>query len=119
MSQALIENPNTPPKLRQVLQYKLRLSISPTLRGLNRLYNPEKDDLITILSEYAQSPVLFIRFIALMHSKTPIPFLEKASQSLFWLQRYAIAVNPAAPRELREKLAEDANRIVKAAARAN
>lgn len=119
VSQALIENPNTPPKLRQVLQYKLRLSISPTLRGLNRLYNPEKDDLITILSEYAQSPVLFIRFIALMHSKTPIAFFEKASQSFFWLERYAIAVNPVAPGELREKLVEDANRIVKAAARAN
>jgi hypothetical protein len=119
VSQALIENLNTPPKLRQVLQYKLRLSISPTLQGLNRLYNPEKDDLVTVLSEYTQSPVPFVRFVALMHPDTPVVFLEEASKSLFWLERYAIAVNPAVPRELREKLAEDANRIVKAAARAN
>ncbi|BAZ14226.1 hypothetical protein NIES4071_60660 [Calothrix sp. NIES-4071] len=86
---------------------------------MNQLYNSEKDDLITILSEYTQSPVLFVRFVALMHPDTPVTFVEEASQSLFWLERYAIAVNPAAPRKLREKLAEDANRIVNAAARAN
>jgi hypothetical protein len=35
-----------------------------------------------------------------------------------WLERYAIARNPAAPRAALETLANDGNRLVRAAARA-
>ena len=94
ISEALIQNPNTPAKLRQALQYKLRVNISPTLRGLN---SADTDDLTVFLSEYVESFIPFVRFVALMHPLTPVELLQEASQSLFWQERYAVAVNPAAP----------------------
>ena len=117
--QALVENSNTPPNLRQKLQYILRQNISPTLRGLSRIYNPETDDLPTLLSEYVKSSTLLVKIVSLMHPLMSTEFLYQASFSLVWLERYAVAINPVTPIDIRERLAEDSNRIVKAAAKAN
>ncbi len=113
---AIAHNPHTPAQLRQSLNYRLRTNISPTLKGLNRLPN-ETDDLSLLLSEYVYSSTPFVRFVSLMHALTPIPSLHQGSQSLLWLERYAVANNPATPVELRQQLAQDSNRIVRAAAK--
>lgn len=116
ISSGVINNPNTPLNIKQALQYHLRVKISPTLKGLTRLYNPETDDLSTLLSEYVHSQVPFVRFISLMHPLIPIEFLQQGSQSLLWWERYAVAINSSTPLQIRERLTEDCNFIVKAAA---
>jgi hypothetical protein len=55
----------------------------------------------------------------LLHPIAPTYFLLKHSFSLDWRERYAVAKNPNTPQHIREKLREDANRIVRATARAN
>ena len=117
ISQSLINNPNTPLNIKQALQYRLPEKISPTLKGLTRLYNSETDDLSILLSEYVQSQTPFVRFISLMHPLIPTEFLQQYSQSLLWWERYAIAINPSTPLQIRERLTEDCNCIVKAAAK--
>ena len=92
---------------------------SPTLRGLPRLYNPQTDDLATVLSEYARSPNAFVRLVTLLHPFTPDKILQQGAKSVSWLERYAVAENPATPIELRQQLAEDSNRIVRVVAKAN
>ncbi|MBN3943069.1 MAG: hypothetical protein V7L21_17285 [Nostoc sp.] len=46
---------------------------SPTLRGLNRLYNPSTDDLVSILAEYASSENAFVRLVTLLHPLISCP----------------------------------------------
>lgn len=120
---AAAQNPNTPTSLRESLRYLLRQPISsqpsPTLRGLSRIYNPNTDDLPTVLSEYAQSPNAFVRFVALSHPLTPASALRQGSQSLFWLLRCAVAGNPSTPVDICNSLAQDSNRIVRATAKAS
>ncbi len=59
------------------------------------------------------------RFFILINSLTPSDLLIKHYRSSSWLERYAIATNPNTPSHIREHLAQDANRIVRAAAKAN
>jgi hypothetical protein len=120
---AVAQNPNTPVTIREALRdLVLQPTIpptSPTLRGLSRLYNPSTDDLVSVLSEYAQSDNAFVRFVTLLHPLTPGEVLQQGVRSQSWLERYAIADNPATSPELRQQLAQDSNRLVRAAARAN
>ncbi len=119
---AVAQNSNTPDSIRQalralVLQPATRQTI-PTLRGLSRLYNPSSDDLATVLSEYAQSDNAFVRFVTLLHPLTPREMLQQGARSQSWLERYAVADNPATPVESAAQLVQDSNRIVRATARA-
>ena len=120
---AVAENPFTPTPIRESLQdllpQPLEPKLSPTLRGLGQLYDPKTDDLPSLLSEYAQSSVAFVRFVALMHPLTPAEALAEASESVCWWERYAVACNPATPAEIRERLAGDSNSIVRATATIN
>jgi Leucine rich repeat variant len=59
------------------------------------------------------------RFFILGHPHTNSDLLTKHFRSSSWLERYAIASNPNTPQHIREHLAQDANRIVRAAAKAN
>lgn len=95
------------------------VTISPTLRSLNRLYDPNTDYLPTLLSEYSQSENAFVRFITLMNPQTPLEILAQAVRSSSWLERYAVAENTATSAEIKLSLTQDSNRIVKAAALAN
>lgn len=118
---AAAKNPQTPASIREFLrdlaiQPYTRQS-SPTLRGLSRIYNPKTDDLPTLLSEYVQSPNHFVRFVALMHPLTPVDSIKPYSQSVFWSDRYAVADNPSTPVQMRQQLALDSNRIVRATAK--
>ncbi len=118
---AVIQNPNTPAPIRETLRDLIVQPIthqtSPTLRGLNRLYNPSSDDITTILAEYATSENAFVRFVTLLHPQTPPEVLTQGAQSASWVERYAVADNPATSSELRQQLAQDSNRIVRATAR--
>ncbi len=121
---AVVINPNTPPSIREslrdlIVQPTKQQTISPTLRGLSRLYNPSTDDLPTILTEYARSKNAFVRFITLMNPQTPVDVLTQAAQSESWLERYAVADNSATLEQIRQQLTQDSNRIVRAAAKAN
>ncbi|NER03885.1 MAG: hypothetical protein F6K17_15305, partial [Okeania sp. SIO3C4] len=50
---------------------------------------------------------------------TPVDNITEGCQSLFWQERYAVADNPSTPGEIRQQLANDSNRIVRANAKAN
>ncbi|WP_414512998.1 hypothetical protein [Nostoc sp. PCC 9305] len=118
---AVAQNPNTPAPIRETLHDLIvqptTRQTSSTLRGLNRLYNPSTDDLVSILAEYASSENAFVRFVTLLHPLTPHEVLTQAAQSASWLERYAVADNSGTPSVLRQQLAQDSNRIVRAAAR--
>ena len=89
---------------------------SPTLQSLPRIYNPDTDDLPTLLEEYAQSNNAFVRFVTLLHPVTPEEILNQTANSASWLERYAVIENESTPLEIRSRLASDGNRIVRAAA---
>jgi hypothetical protein len=84
---AVAQNPNTPISVRDSLQTPTIPStthqISPTLRGLSRLYDAKTDDLTEILTEYAQSDNAFVRFVTLLHPLTSPEVLQQGAQSLF------------------------------------
>ena len=120
---AVAQNSNTPVSMRESLRDLLALPYTPmpstTLSGLSRIYKPDTDDLPTLLSEYAQSDNAFVRFVTLMHPLTPVDSITEGCQSLLWQERYAVAENPSTPAEIRQQLANDGNRIVRATAKAN
>ena len=118
---SVVSNDAAPRPLKESLQKQLlEPAVRKTktgLRGLVRIYDPDTDDLPSLLSEYAQSPVDLVRFVALIHPLTPAEALRKGSESLWWWERYAVAANPAAPDEIRSVLMGDSDRIVRATAR--
>ncbi|BAY26877.1 leucine rich repeat variant [Calothrix sp. NIES-2100] len=120
---AVAQHPNTPAAIKETLRdlviQPTTRQTSPTLRALSRIYNPSSDDITTILAEYANSENAFVRLVSLLHPLTPPEVLTQAAQSASWLERYAVADNPATPRELRQQLTHDSNRIVKVVAIAN
>lgn len=59
-----------------------------------------------------------MRFIMLFNSKISVKIIAKNYRSLDWLERYAISQNPRTPLHILQTLAQDANRIVRAAAKA-
>ncbi|MDY6804465.1 MAG: HEAT repeat domain-containing protein [Cyanobacteriota bacterium] len=118
---SVVSNDAAPRPLKESLQKQLlEPAVRKTktgLRGLVRIYDPDAEDLSSLLSEYALSPVDLVRFVALMHPLTPAEALREGSESLWWWERYAVAANPGAPAEIREKLIGDSDRIVRATAR--
>jgi hypothetical protein len=120
---AVANNSNSPEAIRNSLKDLLPTtqnntqSLSPTLRGLSRIYNPNTDDLPTVLSEYINSEVAFVRFISLLHPLMPTEILETAANSISWIERYAVADNPNTPTEIRQQLTQDSNQIVRVVAR--
>ena len=92
---------------------------TPTLQSLPRIYNPDKDDLPNLLTEYSQSENAFVRFITLIHPLTSEKILTQAANSASWLERYAVAENESTPLETRSILARDGNRIIRVVANQN
>jgi hypothetical protein len=106
-------------KIRDLLPQSIVRSRSSTLSSLPRIYNPQTDDLPTILGEYAQSDNIFVRLITLRHPLTPIDILEQGMRSSEWFDRYAVADNPTTPSQIRQQLTQDSNQIVRAISIAN
>ena len=122
VSCAVANNPNISESIRNSLQDLIPTitttpqSMIPTLRGLSCIYNPDTDDLSTLLSEYINSEVAFVRFISLLHPLTPVEILANGANSISWVERYAVVDNPAVPTEIKQRLAQDSNQIVRAVA---
>lgn len=68
---------------------------------------------------YAKSNYPIVRLIVLLHLKAPTSVLKEKSHSTVWLERYAVAQNPSTPIDTLNTLANDGNRVVRAAAKAN
>lgn len=84
------------------------------LKTLFRRY-PEK--LTKFLDNYAKSyQPCFNRLLVFLHPLAPTERLTKNYRSSSWLERYAIAINPNTPAQIRQKLTQDANKIVRVAA---
>lgn len=125
-------NPSTPIQLREQLmsaQHRLvrcnsihhNLSTHPTLstnpKTLAHLFL-EVIQKSQIHASFISNPLLS-RFIVLFHPQTPDEILVDISRSSLWLERYAIAHNTSTPLKTLKSLARDANRIVRATAKAN
>jgi Leucine rich repeat variant len=117
---SVLNNPQTPASIRNDLEDIFGRKPIPTtidtLRDLPHTYDPANDDLTTILTEYAQSENNFVRLVSLLHPLMPAEVIETAVRSPRWSDRYAVAKNPSTPNPLRQSLAQDSNRIVRAMA---
>ena len=52
-----------------------------------------------------------------MQPETNQKLIKQKSNSLFWIERLAVAQNPQIPQKIREKLAKDSNQLVRAVAK--
>ncbi|MEW6491456.1 MAG: HEAT repeat domain-containing protein [Cyanobacteriota bacterium] len=83
-------------------------------------YNVNTLSLEAMLKACAKNPApCLLRFLVLLHHQAPAQALAENFCSHAWLERYAIAQNPKTRPNTLAALAVDANRIVRAAARAN
>lgn len=111
-------NPNTPLKLLE----QLAQDENGVVREAVALHpnTPVSLVLEITLKRYSQDSWLSLsRFLVLLHPQAPAKALAENSRSLVWLERYAIAQNANTPTDTLKALALDANRIVRAAAKAN
>lgn len=145
---AVAENPNTPPQILEQLardytwtNYKVRLAVirhpQVTARAVERMASDSAIDIRRAVLQHplaseplrrqilahsldmcAQSSESFYLVLMLAHPLTPAATLVGAVRSTKWLERYAIASNPRAPDHALNILAQDANSLVRAAARA-
>lgn len=97
-------------------------------KALSRYLAKKPNELPRVLEHYAinleketeDSETFYLtRAVVLWHPQMPAKVLAKNCRSLAWLERCAIAGNPNTPTETLQILAEDGNRIVRAAAREN
>ena len=103
------------------LQEQWTYTKNDNYKNLNDLQKDrEQEKFIEIdLPNYLQTDYLIVRLIILLNKKTAAKFLQQKSFSLYWLERYAIAQNVNTPVNVIHKLAIDANKIVRAAAKDN
>ena len=121
---AILRNPQTLAELMKELQSlqipSHKQPTSSTLTALPQRYDPEthsEADLPELLRTYAQSDNAFIRFAALLNPHTPSEILSQAAQSSAWIERYAVADNPALPEDMRQQLQGDEQAWVRAIAK--
>lgn len=74
--------------------------------------------LAAALADCMQSTTTLCRLLALAHPSAPPAYLEARAAAPDWAERFAIARNPQAPAGLLRQLADDGNRLVRAAATA-
>jgi hypothetical protein len=119
----IASNPNTPVSVLEKLLGDPEESILQIAVGRYLAKNP--DGLPVVLQHYPKdstpkysSPQYSWLFI-LLHPQVPSNVLAENSRSLWWWERYAVAQHPNTPPDTLKRLAGDANRLVRAAARAN
>jgi hypothetical protein len=141
------KNPNTPVQFLELLAQAEDKWIRRTIASnpntplmlldqlLNQLAQDENHAIREFVAGHPKTPVSLLlevtlklcpqhnpslsRFLVLLHPLAPYPALGKYYCSEVWLERYAIAQNPNTPLDILHTLAKDANRIVRAAAKAN
>lgn len=72
-----------------------------------------------IMAGYAKCQYPIVRLIVLLHHQAPENTLRQKSTSSDWLERYAIAQNLSSPIDVLKQLANDGNRVVRAAAKSS
>jgi hypothetical protein len=116
---AVAKNPNTPVNILEQLAnnifYRHPIHIA-SVRNL-LLRHPERAAVYIENCTKDSPEPSFSRFFVLLHPFISSKMLAKHFRSSSWLERYAIATNPNTPVHIRQRLAEDANRIVRAAAK--
>ncbi|MEW6491453.1 MAG: hypothetical protein AB1589_02720 [Cyanobacteriota bacterium] len=115
---AIATHPNTPVRLLEQLLCDRSPSVLQFAVVRYLAHHPDK--LSVVLNHYPKySTPSLSRFVILLHPDVPINWLTENCNSSAWLERYAIAQHPNTPLDTLHTLAKDANRIVRAAARAN
>jgi hypothetical protein len=107
---------NTPMSILEERLHSKTSQIDPVALQHYLADNPEDLPLVLELCAKKFSPLC--RLFVLLHPQTPSQALANYCHSQAWLERYAIAQNPNTPIDTLKALAEDANRIVRAAAQA-
>ncbi len=116
-------NPNaTAPVLKELIQYcdfhNFKFILSPpncTLEVKKRALNSWADKKSKINTNSIQIDKNYILFrLAVFFSPHAEPaVLASNARSIFWIERYAIAINPNTPQSIREILSRDSNVIVR------
>jgi hypothetical protein len=115
---AVAQNPNTPGRILEQLLADRVSSVRTVALASYLARNPK--GLPVRLEQYAKEfTPSFSRFLVLLHRQIPSKALADNFRSPSWLERYAIAQHPKTPLDTLKTLAGDANRIVRAAAKAN
>jgi hypothetical protein len=72
----------------------------------------------SVINYYAntKSSSMWVNFITLIQPEVNQELLQKKSNSIFWLERLAVSQNYLASKNILEKLTEDCNQVVRAAA---
>jgi Leucine rich repeat variant len=118
---AVAKNPNSPADILEMLLKNPKsnnLIHLAAVKSLIQRYPHSAKSYIENLAIYNNNPLLS-NFFILLHHLAPEDLLIKYHRSSSWLERYAVATNPNTPQHIRKLLAQDANRIVRAAAKAN
>jgi hypothetical protein len=116
---AVAKNPNTSVNTLLTLSRKRKGFLHIRAHAVKTLIQKDPEKAGAVLAEFVSSrEPSSPRFILLLSKWAPVEFLAEHSNSTSWLERYAIAQNPNTPQSVLEKLTQDANRIVRATARA-
>lgn len=117
---AVAQNSNTPEDILEQLANQNLWDTKLHQAAVKNLIQKGSKLASQFLNSYADSSGLSLsRLFVMMHPLAPSSLLAKNFRSLYWLERYAIAQNPSTPHYLIKRLTQDANRIVRAAAKAN
>jgi len=115
--QNVARNPQTPLKLLE----KLISDHDSTVRkvAVKHYLQKKPDGLPFVLRTYAQNVTELSLFFILLNPQMPVDVLVENSRALEWRIRFAIAYHPNTPKPIRQHLANDGNRIVRATAKAH
>ena len=80
-------------------------------------HHPDSKALVINYYANAKSPSMWTSYITLIQPEITQELLQQKSNSIFWMERLAVAQNPQASRNIIEKLREDSNQLVRAAAK--
>ena len=120
MAIAVAANPNTPIKMLEQIAQKKTRNQRLQRAAMKNIFSRCPDKLTAFLEKLLKSKQpSFTRVLVFLNPLAPSEFLAKNFRSSFWLERYAIATNPNTPLDPLKFLAQDGNRIVRAAAKAN
>ncbi|BDA71636.1 hypothetical protein CAL7716_058020 [Calothrix sp. PCC 7716] len=114
---AVIKNINTSLETLLRLSRKRKGFFNIRAHAMKALIQKDPIKAGTVIAEFVNSDEpTSPRFIFLLHQRAPAKFLEQHSNSLCWIERYAIAQNKSTPKHVLSQLATDVNRLVRAVA---
>ncbi len=117
---AVAENPNTSlPILNNLMGYNSKVNANITYKALENIFKHHSQEFPAIFANFIDNLNLdTTTLLLLLNPLATQEFIIKYHTSPNWRHRYAIANNPNTPQHIREKLTQDANRLVRAIAKA-